>query len=256
MELIPSVRNVVAKSKAVFAVVFALSGCGAGPTEPIIADYSILFIGNSLTYTNDLPQTLERLLSYSDHGEVEVESIAHPNYGLEDHWYRGTAGESITKGNWDVVIMQQGPSATEGRPSLLEYSQRFAELIKLGGATPAMFMIWPSASRRSDMFGVSDSYKTAAELTEGLLFPVGEAWTLIWARDSSISLYGSDGFHPSKTGSYLAALVMYQQLANRDPRELPADAAKINLPEEVVRLLQKAAFDANELHARILTSSS
>ena len=170
MELIPSVRNVVAKSKAVFAVVFALSGCGAGPTEPIIADYSILFIGNSLTYTNDLPQTLERLLSYSDHGEVEVESIAHPNYGLEDHWYRGTAGESITKGNWDVVIMQQGPSATEGRPSLLEYSQRFAELIKLGGATPAMFMIWPSASRRSDMFGVSDSYKTAAELTEGFFF--------------------------------------------------------------------------------------
>ena len=252
----PSFRKVVGKSKALFTVVFALSGCGAGPTEPIIADYSVLFIGNSLTYTNDLPLTLERLLSYSDLGEVKAESIAHPNYGLEDHWYRSSAGESITKGDWDVVIMQQGPSATEGRPSLLEYSQRFAELIKLGGATPAMFMVWPSVSRLSDMFGVSDSYKTAAELTDGLIFPVGEAWTLIWARDASTPLYGSDGFHPSKTGSYLAALVMYQQLANRDPRDLPANAAKTNLSEDVIRLLQKAAFDANELHARILGSSN
>jgi len=251
----PSVRNVVAKSKAVFVVVFALSGCGAGPTEPIIADYSILFIGNSLTYTNDLPLTLKRLLSYSDLGEVEVESIAHPNYGLEDHWYRSSAGESITQEDWDVVILQQGPSATEGRPSLLEYSQRFSELIKIGGATPALFMVWPSITRRSDMFGVSDSYKTAAELTDGLLFPVGEAWTLIWDRDSSIRLYSSDGFHPSKAGSYLAALVMYQQLANRDPRELPANAANTDLTENVVRLLQKAAFDANELHARVVGSS-
>lgn len=49
---------------------------------------------------------------------------------------------------------------------------------------------------------------------------------------------------------------MYHQLANRDPRELPLNAAKTNLPEEVVRLLQKAAFDANELHALILSSSN
>ncbi|MCH8247704.1 MAG: hypothetical protein IH951_15040, partial [Bacteroidetes bacterium] len=106
------------------------------------------------------------------------------------------------------------------------------------------------------MFGVSDSYKTAAKLTDVLFFPVGEAWTLIWDRDSSIPLYSSDGFHPSESGSYLAALVIYYQLANRDPRELPLNAAKTNLPEEVVRLLQKAAFDANELHALILSSSN
>lgn len=174
----PSFRQVIGQvlrqTKAILVVVFALSGCGAGPTEPVVADFSVLFIGNSLTSTNDLPSTLERLLSYSDLGALEVESIAHPNYGLEDHWYRSSAGESIVRGDWDIVIMQQGPSATEGRPSLLEYSQRFTEWIKQGCATPAMFMVWPSVARRSDMFGVSDSYKTAAERTDGFFFPLAK----------------------------------------------------------------------------------
>jgi hypothetical protein len=83
--------------------------------------------------------------------------------------------------------------------------------------------VWPDQSRFFDFDGVSDSYETAAQSVGGLLFPAGEAWRLAWARDASLALYGPDGFHPSLLGSYLVALVMYEQLAVQDPRDLPAE---------------------------------
>jgi hypothetical protein len=75
-----------------------------------------------------------------------------------------------------------------------------------------------------------------------MLFPVGEAWRAAWRRDPTVPLYGPDGFHPTPTATYLAALVIYQQVSGRAPvglpgmREMPADRA---------RLLQEAAQDAN-----------
>jgi hypothetical protein len=41
--------------------------------------------------------------------------------------------------------MQQGPSATEGRPSLIEYSVRLADPIRAAGATPGQRTIRPGA---------------------------------------------------------------------------------------------------------------
>lgn len=231
-----------------------LLGCGSSTSMRPDPDYSILFIGNSLTYTNDLPAILEDLLEYSDLGEVEVEAVARANYGLIDHWFSAGARDKINEGRWDVIIMQQGPSATEGRPSLLEYSQKFSEEIRSAGATPAMYMVWPAYERLSDFFGVSDSYSTAANQIDGFLFPVGEAWLRVWSRRLSYALYGRDGFHPSFDATYLAALVMYQQLAGRDPRTLPESSVPRGMSTEDALLLQTAAAEANEAHARIPNS--
>ena len=236
--------------KILLIVTILLQSCSANPTESEPADLSILFVGNSLTYTNDLPKILERLLAYSDLPSVEVKSIARANYGLEDHWVLGSARSEIAKGGWDVVILQQGPSATEGRPSLLSYSKLFNEEIRAVGAVPALYMVWPSIQRFFDFEGVSNSYAAAAESVEGLLFPAGEAWRSAWRLDPNLALYGDDGFHPSRAGSYLAAVVMYEQLANRDPRDLPADAARLNLPEALTGLLHEAAAEANKKFSR------
>ena len=53
-------------------------------------------------------------------------------------------------------------------------------------------------------------------------FPVGEAWRLAGKRDTKLGLY-SDDLHPTPAGSYLAALVMYQQLYGASPVGLPAE---------------------------------
>lgn len=236
-------------------------GCASTPSEPgpnplpgpQPGEFGVLFVGNSLTFWNDMPLILERLLETADVGPLHVETVAFPNYGLQDHWVEGTARARIALGGWQAVVLQQGPSATEGRPSLLEYTERFAGEIGRVGARTALYMVWPDRTRSFDFDGVSDSYRTAAQTVGGLLFPAGEAWRSAWARDADLALYGPDGFHPSLIGSYLAALVMYEQLAGRDPRHLPAEvptsAGTVALLEEVANILQEAAAEANTLFA-------
>jgi hypothetical protein len=230
------------------------TGCNAAPLGTPDADFNILFVGNSLTRFNDLPSMLEMLMdSHGDVGDVHVESVALPGYGLQDHWSEGTARRRLAEGAWDYVIIQQGPSATEGRPSLLAFSALFTQEASAAGARLALFMVWPSIDRLFDFDGVLDSYRTAAVQNGGLLFPAGEAWREAWALDPDVSLYDSDGFHPSALGTYLAALVMYQQLTGKDPRLLPPEirnsGGRVTISAELAGVLQTAATTANAKHA-------
>lgn len=221
--------------------VFADDESGAG--------LRLLFIGNSLTYTNDLPDMVGKLLERAGVAVEEIDTEARPDYGLPDHWLSKTTLKAIASGAWDIVIMQQGPSATEGRPYLLEYTGLFAAEIRKAGGRPALYMVWPSAARLRDFPGVVDSYKTAAMQNDAQLFPVAVAWMAAWRQDPKLRLYGRDGFHPSRLGTYLAALVIFQQISGRDPRDLPAlipGARKDDpIPPEQASLLQEAAAEAN-----------
>jgi hypothetical protein len=229
--------------------------CGSTPVENDDdgEGLRLLFIGNSLTYTHNLPGLLRNMLKQAEVDVGRMESIGIPNYGLQDHWVQGPARRVIAEDAWDIVVLQQGPSATEGRPSLLEYSERFAEEIEAVGARPALYMVWPASTRSFDFAGVSDAYSTAAERVDGLLFPAGEAWQAAWRQDTTLPLYGPDGFHPSLLGTYLAALVMFEQITGRDLHDLPAviptTDGDVTLTPQRARLLQDAALEANAAFA-------
>lgn len=233
----------------------AFSACSSTDPDPVEEDLAILFIGNSLTYTNDLPAILRDLLRGSETTTVFVESIAHPNYGLEDHWSRPEARERIAELPWDYVIMQQGPSATEGRPSLIEYSKLFGEEIRDAGAIPALYMVWPEQARLGDFAGVRDSYRAAADSVNGLFFPGGAAWQEYWIRGDT-PLYGPDGFHPSPEGTYLAAVVMWEQITGRNPTELDLKSGtrygSVSVPYGLGETLHASAHAANLKYAREL----
>ncbi len=233
----------------------SVPGCGGsdslGPRGP--GEIRVLFVGNSLTSTNNLPGVVKALAESDGTHRVTVRGITNPNYGLEDHWNEGDVQPLIESGEWDVVVLQQGPSATEGRPSLIEYSRRFADLGRATGTRVALYMVWPAASRSFDFDDVSLSHRLAAEGAGGMLFPAGEAWRAAWRVDPSIPLYGADGFHPSPAGTYLAALVMVQQLTNLSPEGLPATvragSTTIQIDEALVGVLQAAAAEAVRVHA-------
>ena len=239
------------------ASALVVTACLGQPTDTQFefnedASISVLFIGNSLTYSNDLPGLLAALIDDAGLGPAQLESLASPNYGLQDHWALGNATEAIGLGPWDVVVLQQGPSATEGRPSLLEYSEIFADQAAAVGARTALYMVWPSADRDFDFDGVAESYTMAAERVDGLLFPVGEAWRLAWQRDPDLALYGPDGFHPTESATYLAAMVMFEQIANRSPVGLPAvvglpSGSVLSVAADVAAMLQEVAVEANAL---------
>lgn len=229
-----------------------------GTLEPpgSAGELQVLFIGNSLTYTNDLPSVIEAFAKATGQRPFAYKTIAFPDFSLEDHWNRKDARKAIAKEEWDYVVLQQGPSASrEGRALLLEYTRRFAEEIRHIRGRPALYMVWPSASRMQDFKGVSESYRDAAEDVNGLVFPVGEAWLSAWKVNPSISLYSIDGFHPSAAGTYLAGLVIYEQLFNRSPLGLPSrlrlgSGVRLEIPTDQAALLQQAAEDANRKFRR------
>jgi hypothetical protein len=198
----------------------------------------ILFIGNSLTYSNDLPAMVCGLARAAGRSAV-CDSVAKPDYSLEDHWNESDARRAIARG-WDIVVLQQGPSALiESRRLLIDYTKRFDAEIKKAGGRTALLMVWPSRSRRGDFPGVGQSYGAAAEAVRGLLLPAGDAWRAAWAVDPSLPLYSPDGLHPSAAGTYLAALVIYEQIFQVPPPASPVPPGA----QSSAKVLQQAAHD-------------
>jgi hypothetical protein len=210
-----------------FVTLLAALAC-LGPSGPELPDpptgpgKHVLFVGNSLTYYNDLPRILEALADSAGETPLETRMLAFPDFSLEDHWNDGRAAATIRKGGWHHVVLQQGPSSVEAnRQLLVQYATAFDQVTKQHGGASALYMVWPTQDRPQDFERSSESYRLAAEAVNGLLFPVGDAWRETWTRDASIALYSADGLHPSAEGSYLAALVMYGVLYDKTPVGLP-----------------------------------
>jgi hypothetical protein len=225
-----------------------LAGCARPPSNGGREPMRVLFVGNSLTHTHDLPAvvaTLARGLGT----EIEYEMIAPGGVSLEDHWNAGRVPAEIASGRWDAVVMQQGPSALpESQVNLREWAERLSELAREHGARPALLTVWPEGYRSNVLPEVIASYANAAKAAGAELYPAGVAWQSAWSRTPSLPLYGPDGFHPSPLGTYLAALVVYAGLTGQQP---PAAAFSIDRPgfklrvtAARARLLRTAAVDA------------
>jgi hypothetical protein len=235
-------------------VIVACSSSSA--TGPQLDGRRVLFIGNSLTYFNDMPLIVRAMALADGQEPLAPTGVVAPDFSLEDLWNAGDALEAIRQGDWEYVVLQQGPSSLpENQAHLKMWSERFDPEIRAVGARPALYMVWPDASRQFAFDAVSDAYTAAAESVDGLLFPVGEAWRAVWRRDANAPLYAGDGFHPTAAASYLAAAVIYEQLYDRTPLGLPAflpmlDGSSIALDTALARILQESAAEANAQFAR------
>jgi len=172
----------------------------------------ILYVGNSLTYSNNLPEIVERL-GKSFNKNIDTQCICFPNYGLEDHWNDGLIQASISKGEFDFVVFQQGPSSQAyGRTSLLDFGGRISKLAIEKGATPVYFMVWPSLQYYQTFNGVIKNHTDAAEFNKAHLIKGGEIWRFFRESYDTVELYQRDQFHPSITGSFLMALTHIKYL--------------------------------------------
>jgi len=223
-----------------------LSTCRAESQDPPSAAAAhVLFIGNSLTYFNTLPELVVRLARDMGDSTLSAEMVAHPSFSLADHWDEGSALDQLRLHKWTHVVLQQGPSALpESGALLLQWTERFAPPIRQSGAEPVLFMVWPDRARAGDMDAVRRHYRDAAAAVHGIFAPAGDAWTLAFADDPLAPLYGPDGFHPALEGSYVAAAVLLGRLRGVDPRQLPGSIPGSTLDEPRVRALQRAAAAA------------
>lgn len=221
-----------------------LAGCKSAPTAPGFPDGNVrvLFIGNSLTYTNDLPGMFMAVAQQAGRNDVRAASVAFADFALEDHWAEGTALSSLAKNRWEYVVLQQGSSAlAASQTNLRMWSLQFDPKIRAAGAMPVMFMVWPTIDRSFDFPAVRDSYTNAAFAVDGLFAPAGDAWVAYGTPDA---LYSADGLHPTVAGTYLAALVLLERTVGIRPELLPSSIPGSAIGSDQVRALQRAARTA------------
>lgn len=215
--------------------------------EPGMKAIRVLFVGNSLTYTNNMPVLLAELAAM-DQVTLTSVMIAPGGYSLEDHWNDGVAKQEMLRGPFDIVIGQQGPSALpESQVLLKAYAAKFADECKRQNTPWGLYMVWPSEARFFDLDNVIYSYSQAASTTNALLCPAGLAWKLAWAEDPQLALYGGDRFHPSIKGSLLAAMTIYVALqAKEDLSFINVKGAswERDVTDAELEILKRAAINA------------
>jgi hypothetical protein len=227
----------------------ALAGCSPATAGDEPSPRSILFVGNSLTYTNDLPALVAKVARAAE-DSVGVAMAAGPNLAVIDHTNGATdAVARIDRGNWGFVVLQQGPTpAGICRDTLVIAAMRLAPRIRAGGGRVVLFLPWTRQSSPGALAGAAESATLAARAVGGVTVPAGLAWKLALEADPALPLYGPDGYHPAPAGSLLAALTIYDRVFNRDVREIPAAAlaalAPVPLTPTRLQLLAASAHTA------------
>ncbi len=194
----------------------------------------VLFLGNSYTYTNNLPQLVTNMSS-----DVGYKLVTDNNniggYTLENHLNDATSLAKIRKGNWDYVVLQeqsQIPSINYYRDnSMLPAGIRLADSIRKYNSCARIitFMTWgrryggqqcdPSGTYCSLAFNsfnemqdsITASYNLLSNLIQAPIAPVGEAWRKVLSNSSYV-LHTSDNSHPTLEGSYLAACTLFSSI--------------------------------------------
>ncbi len=228
-----------------------------GPSEnassaPSDDPMRILFIGNSLTFYNDLPGMFADLARSGGH-QVEFEMAAPGGWSLSHHAASEATLEKMERQRWDVVVLQERsdiPAIVDQREEQMYPAIRLLESrIRAGGAQTVLFVAW---GRRDGLpeAGLGDyaamqgqiqaGYIEIAKELQTLAAPVGLAWQRAMTQNQDLDLWAYDGIHPNEMGTYLAACVFYAVIFQQSPEGL---AYWARVPVEKVEFLQTVAAE-------------
>jgi hypothetical protein len=229
-------------------VLAVIAGC-----LPQEAEARVLFIGNSYTFYNNLPHLVADLAE-SAGMRIEVESVTEGGAWLRDHLRKGTAGERISSGDFDYVVIQEQsavPSDLDlAREEMYPPAISFSSKATATGATLVLFETWGHLSGfpqighdtyNSMQNEINSTYQELSELLDRPLAPAGEAWQISLNSARGIRLHDADKSHPTLEGSYLAALVIAATITGESPEDMTAD---LGVPTAVANLLREYAAKA------------
>jgi uncharacterized protein DUF4886 len=210
----------------------------------------ILFIGNSYTFVNDLPNTFAKLARSGGHA-VEVGMSAQGGWRLADHVQSPDTLNLLNSNKWNFVVLQeqsQIPSVQQARKQeMYPAARELVQKIKNIGATPIFFVTWAHRNGMPEN-GMNNYESMQTQINAGYLgiaqelntpvVPVGSAWLTVVKEHPELSLWQEDGSHPSEQGTYLAACVFYAVIFHESPDGLNYHAS---LSSEDSKLLQSVA---------------
>lgn len=188
---------------------------------------NVLFIGNSITYFNNMPQTFESIAN-SKGNPTKVTLYAPGGTGFVNHVNDARVFNHFKKGDWDYIILQPGSNESPGYSfpisQTLSRARVLIDSIKAYNQCVNILFyeisygVWGSSSSNlvtynNTMTAIKSNLTLLADSTFSFFAPVGEAFRTAWNANQSEMLWGGVGdIHPNDKGSYIAACVFYSTI--------------------------------------------
>jgi hypothetical protein len=198
----------------------------------------ILFIGNSYTRFNDLPAMVQSIATSAGKKRPEVAMHAPGGCTLKKHLSERANLDLIDRGGWDALVVQgqsQEAALAAVNPAIREDFLRggadLSSRFKATNPNARVFLyqtwarhpaLWKARAPEAAPLGADAAEmqrrnragyaELAARIDGSVVAPVGDAWMRNDAAANSPRLHTADNSHPTQSGSYLAALVIYGTL--------------------------------------------
>jgi len=241
---------------SLFLLVFVLCSCSPAENCNNAQDASctrVLFIGNSYTFVNDLPNMFAKLARSGGH-KVEVGMAAKGGWQLSKHIQSPETLDTLNSIKWNFVVLQEQseiPSVEQFRTQEMYPAARaLVQKVREIGATPIFFITWAHRDGwlengmndfGSMQYQINNGYMQIARELNVAFAPVGPAWYTAVVEHPELDLWQEDGSHPTEQGTYLAACVFYAVIFHESPEGLTYRA---NLSPETAKTIQAVASTA------------
>jgi len=215
----------------------------------------VLFIGNSYTYVNNLPQLISGLAT-STGDQLLFSSSTPGGYTFQQHSADPATLGLIAQGGWDFVVLQeqsQRPAFPDGQveDEVYPYARKLDSLVKVASpcARTVFYMTWgrkngdasncpyfPPLCTYTGMDSLLQlRYMIMADSNNAVVSPVAKVWRQLRASHPSLELYDADESHPSPRGSYAAACAFYTIFYQKNPALCSYNATLPGVDAAIIR---------------------
>ncbi len=234
---------------------------------------SIMLIGNSFFYYNnslhnhlgdlydadpdlDTPRRRSITINGSSLSWHDVESyLSNEEIGSFRIDSDTNTYEPYEEKDIDVVIMMDCslcPINDERKESFYKYVKKHSQTIRSKGIEPILFMSWPYKNKPEMQQQLEKEFFKASKLNNLRMVPAGPAFLFVNKNFSNINLYTEDLRHPSKEGTYLAALMVFTTLSKKSP---VGNSYSMGLDPKIARTLQEVAWDTHKKFEKLQVNS-
>ena len=226
---------------------------------PDIPATSILFIGNSHTYFNDLPAMVTEM-AHAAGVSVSTRRVVKGGWKLCQH----ADPECETHANllhakdmklWDYIVLQENASLlaaqdeaffsalTALKELLSEHCRTFA-LYQTHAYAKGSNKLHETGLSYDEMYAVvRDAYHQAAPMLNAAIVPSGDGFAAMTHSHGRMEMVQHDGVHATAAGTYMAACLFCAVLLHLDPLTLKTMEC---VEESLAALIRQTAHDVME----------
>lgn len=225
----------------------------------------VLFIGNSFTYTEDVPGLVK---NFADIAKLPFKYVMHAppgatvgdtDQGPYAHMFNPYVYDLIRSDHWDYVCLQENQGrflygggifpdpnkckVIEGHMTIrdsVHYHNQCAHMLWFAGWAFKDGYPGIGATGKDLIDNIYENYKFLYDKAGEIISPIGIAWNRCNAVLPGIDLWSPDEAHQSAAGSYITAAVIFTSIFKVNTEQIPFNAA---LDTATARIMRKIAYE-------------